>query len=179
MPSNITPLYFFLAQTLYHLVKSNPLKCKFLKFLSAQVKICQIPHVIFDSTSDFPSNLASIFTAVKHNSSVIDIIDFGRKRSIKVRSFRIFEGLCQNLSNSSCQFLTDKLIPVQFLYHSSLSWHITPLKMLSSYIFNFGQKQAIKVPILRLSSAPVKLCQIPHVIFGSTSQFSFKSCIKM
>ena len=43
----------FLAQALYTLVKSSLLKCKFLKFLSARVKICQIPPVNFELTSQF------------------------------------------------------------------------------------------------------------------------------
>ena len=42
---------------------------------------------------------------------------------------------------------------------------------------NFRQKDAIKVPILRLSRALAKLSQIPHVIFGSASQFSFEICL--
>ena len=47
----------------------------------------------------------------------------------------------------------------------------------NSYIFYFGQKDPIKVPILAvLSSALVKICQIRHVIFQTTSQFFFKFC---
>ena len=42
---------------------------------------------------------------------------------------------------------------------------------LSSYIFYVGQKDPIKVPILTISSALVKICQIPHVML----QFSFSS----
>ena len=45
VPSNIAPLYLFLARTRYTLVKSSPLKCKCLRFLRPQVKFCQIPHV--------------------------------------------------------------------------------------------------------------------------------------
>ena len=45
---------------------------------------------------------------------------------------------------------------------------------MSWYIFYFGLKDTTKVPILRLSSAPVKICQILHVIFETTSQFFFK-----
>ena len=44
----IKELGTFLAQTLYTSVKSSPLKCK---FLSAWVKIRQIPHVNFELTS--------------------------------------------------------------------------------------------------------------------------------
>ena len=43
----------FLSQTLYALVKSSPIKSKFLRFSSVQVKICQIPHVSFELTSQF------------------------------------------------------------------------------------------------------------------------------
>ena len=42
--------------------------------------------------------------------------------------------------------------------------------MLRSYLFYFGQKDPIKVPILTLSSALVKICQIPHVFFQTTAQ---------
>ena len=45
---------------------------------------------------------------------------------------------------------------------------------LNSY---FGLKDPIKVPNLRVSSALVKTCHIPHVIFETTSQFFFKSQI--
>ena len=37
VPSNITPLNFFLAQILYTLFKRSSIKCKFLRFLSANV----------------------------------------------------------------------------------------------------------------------------------------------
>ena len=83
------------------------------------------------------------------------------------------------LSNSSCQFWNDKSIPIEILHHSSLSWHTAPLQILSSYILYFGWKNPIKVPILRLSSALSKICQISHVIFASTRQFSFKCCISL
>ena len=54
---------FFLAQTLYTLVKSSPLKCKILRLLSAWFKISQIPYVNFETKSAF---LYQIF----HHSSV-------------------------------------------------------------------------------------------------------------
>ena len=41
-------------------------------------------------------------------------------------------------------------------------------------IFYFGLKDPIRLPILRLSSALVKICHIPHFIFQTTSQFFFK-----
>ena len=119
--------------------------------------------------SFFFSNFASILSSIKNNSSILffssNIIYFAQKQLSNVQICETFECSGQNLSNFSNQFWTGKSIPFQFLCHSSLSWHITSLEILSSYIFNFRQKNAIKVPIWRLSSALVKICQIPHVSF--------------
>ena len=52
---------FFLAETLFTLVKSSLLKCKYLRFSNALVKICQIPHVNFELTSKFLFNFCIIF----------------------------------------------------------------------------------------------------------------------
>ena len=50
----IIPLYF-LAQTIYTLLKRSPLKWKFLRFSSARVKFCQIPSANFEMRSRFLS----------------------------------------------------------------------------------------------------------------------------
>ena len=134
------------------------------------------------------SNHKSVFLQNLHNSLVpwkiiplyfcsSYIIYFGHKEPIKTQFF--FECFGQNFWSSSCQFKNDKSAPIQFMYHSSLSWHIAPLIHLSSYISYFGQKNPIKVPILTLSSALVKICQSPHVIFQTTSHFFFKFCINL
>ena len=100
-------------------------------------------------------------------------IYFAQEEHIKTKLFEAFKCSGQNSSNSSCQFWYDKSIPLQILHHFSLLWHVTPLWILSSYFFYFGLKDSIKIPILRLSSALVKVCQIRHVIFQTTSQFFF------
>ena len=97
-----------------------------------------------------------------------------QKEPIKVNIFDTIKCLGQNSSNSSCQFRNDKSFPLQILHHSSLSWQITPLWFLSSYFFYFKLKDPIKVPILTLSSALVKMCHIPQAIFQTKSQFFFK-----
>ena len=43
----------------------------------------------------------------------------------------------------------------------------------------FLQKQPIKVQVFGLSTARVKVHQIPHVIFRTKSQFFFKLCITL
>ena len=50
MPSNIAPLYFFLAHTLCTLVK-GAIKEQFFRSSSDRIKICKIPHVNFEMTS--------------------------------------------------------------------------------------------------------------------------------
>ena len=70
---------------------------------------------------------------------------------------------------SSCQFWNGKSLPLQILHYSSLSWHITPLQILRSYLFYFGQKDPTNVPIFTLSSALVKMCQISQVFFQTAS----------
>ena len=49
----ITPLYFFLAQTIYSLLIRSPLKWKSLRLSSPQIKICQIPYANFEAASQF------------------------------------------------------------------------------------------------------------------------------
>ena len=106
-------------------------------------------------------------------------IYYAQRQHIKMEHFETFECLGQTLSNSSCQFWNHKIIPLQIFHHSSLSWHMTPLWILDSYFFYFGLKDPILVPIVRLSSALLILCLIPHVIFQTTSQFFLEFCITL
>ena len=111
----------FLDQTLHTFHGRNKSKCKFLRLLSARIKIHQI-LVIFKTTNQFsfnffyqswvPSNITSLYFLSW------SIIYFGQKQPIKVQIFEIFECLGQNLLNSSCQFWTS-----QFLFKFSIFLH--------------------------------------------------------
>ena len=74
-------------------------------------------------------------------------IYFAHKEPIKVKIFETFECSGQNLTNSLCKFLNDKLIPLQILYPTSVSWKITPLYFFSSNNIYFAQKEPIKMKI--------------------------------
>ena len=143
----ITPLYF-LAQTIYTLLKRSPLKWKFLRLSSAQVKICQIP-VNFETISWFLSKFCISSVSWKITPQYFfssNNIYFARKEPIKVKMFETFGMLTgQNLSNSLCQFWNDKSIPLQILYPSPVSWKITPLYVFSSNNIYFAQKGPIKM----------------------------------
>ena len=51
----------------------------------------------------------------------------------------------QILSNFLYQFWNDKLIPLQILYPSSVSWNITPMYFFSSNNVYFSQKEPMKM----------------------------------
>ena len=145
-----------------------------LTLASALVKICQIPHVIFQATRQIFQILHYFSMSWKTPPLYLfssNNVCFAQKDAIKVKCFETFECSGQNLSNSLSQFSSDNWFPLHILRHSSLSWQITPLSILSSYFFNFGLKDPIKISILRFSSALVKNCHIRHVIFQTTSQF--------
>ena len=83
---------------------------------------------------------------------------FGQNVPIKMQIFETFECSGQNSSNFSWQYWLDKSIPLHVFHHFSFWWLIT----YSSYIFYFGLYDPIKVQLLRLSSALVITCHIPH-----------------
>ena len=94
-------------------------------------KFAIIPHIIFESTSQF--SFKCCISIQCHKTKLLytffrsNIIYFGQKQPVKVHIFEIFECSGQNLSNASCQLWTDKSIPLQIWNHSSLPWYKTPL----------------------------------------------------
>ena len=96
--------------------------------------------------SDFLQNfhqysVLSNITRLYFSSS--NIIYFGQIQPIKLQYFEIFKCSCSNSSNSSCQFWTVKSISLQFLHHSSLSWHITPLfKLIQFQLWTKGYHES-------------------------------------
>ena len=101
--------------------------------------------------ADSSPNLASLFSFMKGNSSVLSTFfssnNFyvAQKKPIKLKVFETFKCSGQNLSNSLCQFWNVKSIPLQILHLSSVSWKITPLYFFSSNNIYFAQKERIKV----------------------------------
>ena len=68
-----------------------------------------------------------------------------------MKIFETFECWPQNLSDCLCQFWIEKLILVQILYPSLVSWKITPLYFSSSNNIYYAQKEPIKVKIFETS----------------------------
>ena len=121
----------------------------------------------------YPSSVSWKITPLYFFS--LNNIYFAQKEPIKVKIFETFECSGQNLSNSLCQFWNDKSIPLQILYPSSFSRKIALLYFFSSSnIYTLLKRNPIRWKCLRLSSAWVKIRQIPYVNFEMTSQFLLK-----
>ena len=169
----ITPLYFFSSNNIYFAQKKI-IKVKIFENFecSGQNLSNSLRQFWNDKTIPlqilYPYSISWKITSLHFFSS--NNIYFPQKEHIKMKICETFKCSSQSSSISSCQFWNDKSIPLQILRHSSFSWQITPLWILSSYFFNFGLKYLIKIPILRLSSAQMKICHIPHVIFQTTSE---------
>ena len=88
-----------------------------------------------------------------------------------MKLFKTLECSSQNLSTFFCQFWNDNSIPLKILHPSSVSWKIVQA------IYTLLKRNPLKWKFLRLSSALVKIRQIPHVNFEMTSQFIFKFCV--
>ena len=102
------------------------------------------------------------------------------KRSNQCTNFDTFEFSAENVSNSTCHFWNHKSVFLQILRHFSMSWKIYPLHfLLAQTIYTLLKRSPLKWKFLRFSSAQVKICQIPHVNFETTSRFPSRFCIPL
>ena len=108
-----------------------------------------------NSSCHFP-NHESVFLQILHHSSVpwkitplyffrLNFIYFERRGPIKVQILETFEFLDQNSPNS-CH-IWNKLVFLQILHQSSVSWDITTLYFYSWSFIYFQPKEPIKVQI--------------------------------
>ena len=92
-------------------------------------------------------------------------IYFAKKEPIKMKILEILECSGQILSNSLCQFWNDKLLPLQILYLSPVSWKVIPLYFFRSKNIYLAQKEPIKMKIFEIFEC---LCQS---LWNSLCQF--------
>ena len=136
-----------------HFVQKESIKAKILRLLSAQVKICQILYVNFE-TSRFLSISPLKWKFLRLSSAQVKICQI---------PYANFE--------TTSRFLSKFCIPLQF--HERLFL----CTFLAQTIYTLLKRNPLKWKCLRFSSAWVKICQIPHFNFEMTSQFLFKFCI--
>ena len=127
------------------MVKCSPLKCTFLRFSSAWVKIHQSPHVNFELTSKFLFQLCIFFIVMTNKFPVnFKLIYFllWMKESHQSPNFKKFRCSGENFPNSSCYFLNRKLVFLQILHHSLVSWKITSLYFLGQTLLQKNNPSA-------------------------------------
>ena len=135
MSWKVTPVYFLGSNNIYFAQK-DPIRVNIFETFECSGQnlsnsLCQfwndksIPHQILYPCS-IPWNITPLYFFSSNN------IYFAQKEHIKMNIFETFKNSGQNSWNSSCQLWNDKPIPLQVLHHSSLSWQITPLWILSS-----------------------------------------------
>ena len=123
-----------------------------------------------NSSSDF----ASFLIFITYNSPVnfkLKYFQLWTKESHQSRHFETCKCSGENSPNSLCHFSNQKLVFLQILHHSLVSWKITPLDFFRSNIIT-GKGQS-KCKFWGLLGARIKINQI-LVIFETANQFSFR-----
>ena len=128
----------------------------------------------------FPSNVASIFSAIKQNSLIL---------LLSQRLCTLFKRsplMCKFLRFSSARVKIRQIPHVIFASTSQFSFKCCiniqchhakfPYTFFSSKIMYLFKRSPLKCKFFRFSSARVKIHQLPHVNFELTSQFLFKLC---
>ena len=126
------------------------------------------------------SKVASFFIDMTHNCYFnFKLTNFllWIKGSYESLNFETFECSGENLPNFSWHFPNYKSVFLQILHHSSVLSKVTRLYLFSSSIkYTLIKRSLLKYKFWTFSSAQVKICQIPHVNFETTSQFLFNFC---
>ena len=113
---------------IFYFGQKDFMKVPILTLSSVLVKICQIPHLILQTTS-FSSNFAWLLSIIKENFSVFfrsNVIWFAQNEPSNVQMFETFECSDRNSPNFS-HFCNIKCVFFQIFCHSSVWWDISPL----------------------------------------------------
>ena len=166
------------------MTNNSPVNLKLIHFLLWIKESYQTPNAEISKCSgeNFPNDSChfwkqkSVFLQILHQYSAPsnitpqhffnpNIIYFDQKQSIKVQIFEIFKCPDQNSSNSSCQLWTDKSIPLQFSYHSSLSYN-SPVnfKLINSQLCIKESHQSPNLETLKCSgeTLPISSSYFPN-----------------
>ena len=124
VPLNVTTLHIFSSSIIYIVQRQ-----------SSNVQIFEICKCLDQNSSNSSSQFwtgnsifASFFIVMTHNSPVnLKLINFQlwTKESHRSHNFETFKCSGENLPNSSCYFPNHKLVFLQILHHSLVSWKIT------------------------------------------------------
>ena len=97
----------FLAKTLYAIGKSSTRRCKFSDVPLVALKFTKFLMSFLEPIVSFLSNFASLFSVMRHNSSVVfrlNLYMLWTKRAHQCTIFQTFECSNESSPNSSCNF---------------------------------------------------------------------------
>ena len=141
VPSNLTPQYFFSSNIIYF-GQRQPGKVHIFEIFECSDKhssnSCQF------WTENSSSIFASFFIVMTVNFKLI-YFQLWKKESHQSPNFETFKCSGENFPNSSCYFPNQKLVFLQILHHSLVSWKISPLYLFRSKIAYFSLKEPIKL----------------------------------
>ena len=126
----------------------------------------------------FSSNLASIFNAIKHNSSVLflsqTLCTSVKSSTLKYKFLRFSSALMKIFQISHVIFQTTS----HFFKKFGVTLQCHEIQLLCSFIaeilYTLVKSNPLKSTFLRLSSARIKIRQILYVNFEMTNQFLFR-----
>ena len=142
----ITPLQFFSSSIYFS--QREPIKVQIFETFECWGQNLSNSSCQFWNKSISLRNYASFFIVMIHNPYLnLKLIHFLflMKGSHQSPSFETFECAGENLPNFSCHYPNHKLVFLQILHDSPVSWKIIPLWFFSSNIIYFGQKERINV----------------------------------
>ena len=161
----------FLSKSLYALDKRSPWQCKFPDFRLLAWKLTKYLMSFFKPQVSFHLNFASLSSVMTHNSSEIFWLKhymLWTERAHQCTIFQIFGCSNESLLNSSCYFWNRK---ARVYSNFASLFSVKPLCIFLAQTSYTLTKKTHRSKIFRLLSTWVKIHQIPHVIFGTTSQF--------
>ena len=121
-------------------------------------------YVIFETISHI----------LRHNSSIFFLaqtLHILCKSSSSKCKFSDFPLLTLKFTKFLMSFFKQKVSYSSKFGHSSVSWEVILLYFFSWNFICYLQKQNIKLHVFRFATACIKIHQIPHLIFGTKSQF--------
>ena len=129
---------------------------------------------------NFSSNCALFFIFMAHNYSVkFKVIPFllWTKGSHQSPNFDIFKCSGENLPSFSWSFSNHKLVFLQNLHNSLVSWKMILLYFSAQTLYALVTRSQLRHKFFRLLSALAKIREVSDVHFETASQFLFDFCI--
>ena len=173
----------FLAQTIYTLLKRSTLKSKFLRLSSAEVKLCQIHYVNFETKRCF---LSKFCIPLQFNERFFlitflaqTIYTLLKRSSLQWKFLRLSNARVKFCQTPYGNFETTTRFLSKFCISLQCHERLYLCTFLAQTIYTLLKRSLLQWKFFRLSSVRVKFHQIPYGNFEKTTWFLSKFCIPL